>query len=146
MSTTNWLAKQRNICQKLVEYLTRKNIKSIILSDGKKPYVRIFFNKVAHFDCQLKSVKSQFVTSVWLVPKMFFNRDFHYVVFDEKNEHFHIINGIDVLTTSMEQVSTYQKKLVYYVVPMNSFLPIHAWINRRKKEAERRVQKRITDF
>lgn len=146
MSTSNWLQKQRELCQKLVDYLMRKYIKAVILSDGKKPYVRIFFNKSIHYDCQLKAVKSQYVTNVWLVPKMFFSRDFHYVVYDEKEDHFSIINGIDVSMVSKEEMSTYQKKLVYLVVPMASFIPIHAWVNKRKKEAERRVQKRLIDF
>lgn len=143
---SDWLARQRELCQKLVDYLMRKQVKSVILSDGKKPYVRIFFNKSIHFDCQLKSVKTNYVQNVWLVPKIFFNRDFCYVVYDGKNDHFYIINGIDVPMVCSEKMSEFQKKLVYLVVPMASFIPIHAWVNKRKKEAERRVQKRITDF
>jgi len=142
----NWVKKQRELCEKLSSSLLRNYIKSAILSDGKKPYVRIFFSGDIHFDCQVKGIKTHFVQNVWLVPKLFFSRDFHYVVYCEKEDHFNIINGIDVPMVSKEERSTYQKNLVYFVVPMSSFIPIHAWLNKRKKEAERRVQKCLTDF
>lgn len=142
----NWVESQRNLCEKLVNYITKKKLKAVILQDGRKPYVRIFFSKKIFYDCHLKSVKSHFVQNVWLVPKMFFNRDVHYVVYDEKREYFYIMNGTDIERVAKEELSTYAKKLVYLVVPMPSFLPIHVWIRRRKREAEKRLQKRISDF
>jgi len=142
----DWLAKQRELCQKLVEYLTKKNIKAVILNDGKKPYVRIFFGKKIHYDCYLKAVKSEFVQSVWIVPKIFLDRDFQYVVYVEKKKYFYIMSGLDVEKYAKEEMSTYEKKLIYLVVSMSGFIPIHAWIKRREVEAEKRLQKRITDF
>lgn len=142
----DWAEKQRDLCEKLVDYIKKKKLKAVILKDGKKPYVRIFLSEHIFYDCHLKSVKSHFVQNVWLVPKMFFNRDVHYAVFDEKRKYFYIINGIDVERCAKEERSTYKKSLIYLVIPMSAFLPIHAWIKRRKIEAEKRLQKRISDF
>lgn len=146
MVSSNWQQKQRELCTKLVEYLTKKNIKSTILSDGKKPYVRIFFGKKIHYDCYLKAVKSEFAQNVWIVPKMFFNRDVYYIVYVEKKNYFYIMSGLDVEKYAKQEMSTYEKKLIYLVVAMSGFIPIHAWIKRREVEAEKRLQRRITDF
>lgn len=142
----DWAQKQRELCEKLVDYIKSKKLKAVILKDGRKSYVRIFFSERIFYDCHLKSVKSHFVQNVWLVPKMFFSRDIYYVVYDEKRKYFYIISGIDAERSAKEERSTYKTNLIYYVVPMASFLPIHAWIKRRKIEAEKRLQKRISDF
>lgn len=143
---SDWLTQQRELCQKLLEYLTKKRIKAVILTDGKKSYVRIFFGKKIHYDCYLKAVKSEFAQSVWIVPKMFLNRDFQYVVYVEKKNYFYIMSGLNVEKYAKEEMSTYKQKLIYLVVAMSGFIPIHAWIKRREVEAEKRLQRRITDF
>jgi len=142
----DWLEKQRGLCEKLIEYFKKKKLNAIILKDSKKPYVRVFFSEKIFFDCQLKSIKSRYVQSVWLIPKMFFDRDLHYVVYDEKNDCFYIASGIDVIRNAKEELSTYKKKLVYLVVPTSIFIAVHAWVNRRKIDTEKKLQRKISDF
>ena len=56
------------------------------------------------------------------------------------------MSGLNVEKYAKEEMSTYKKKLIYLVVSMSGFIPIHAWIKRREVEAEKRLQRRITDF